>query len=183
MPDTIVSVRSASPFGSASSSSSVASAFSTGSLSGLFGKLFGKPKPKPDEKDVSAPDEEPPQLTRQTSTVFRELGEAIVNYLSLADLVFVALCINRSFSDAARARIGVLWPQLSPLLSPPFNLMQRDLLLLTTLDLRGRNLGDPHLQALAAACAIGALPNLKTLALDKYAIQDGNDTSLNLSGK
>ena len=122
--------------------------------------------------DAESPNERPPNLARQTSTVefvFREFDQAIVNHLGLSDLVYVGLRI-KSLSAAARDRITKLWPLLNPLLSAPFNLTRRDLLQQTHLDLGDRGLGALGAQTLAAAMAIGALSQCIFLRLDENKI-------------
>ena len=86
--------------------------------------------------DATPPNDLPP------NDLPHELNQTIINYLSLADLAFVALRINRSFSAAARARIAVMWPQPRRLLCQPFDLKPRDLLVAAEVHLFGRTVRD-----------------------------------------
>jgi len=128
--------------------------------------------------DAESPDERPPQLARQMSTVFRELDRAIVNYLGLPDLVHAGLRINRSFSAAARARVAELWPQLNSLLGAPFRLTRHGLLQQTKLARDHRKVGDPEVQILAAAMAIGALAKCTYISLNINQIGDAGVAAL-----
>ena len=130
--------------------------------------------------DATPPDEEPKKnlILMQMSTVFQELDRAIVDYLPLTDLAFVALRISRGFSAVARERIAILWPQLSPLLAEPFYLTRRDLLLTTELRLPRKHISDLDCSTLAAAAARGALAQCRYLYFNSNDIGDAGVTAL-----
>ena len=117
-------------------------------------------------------------MSVQMSTVFQELDRAIVNYLPLTDLAFVALRISRSFSAVARERIAILWPQLNPLLGEPFYLTRRDLLLNPELRLPRRQISDLDCSTLSAAAARGALAQCRYLFFNSNDIGDAGVTAL-----
>ena len=100
--------------------------------------------------------------------VFQELGEEIIDYLDIPDLVR-ALALNKLASSRARTVLQSKLPILTVLMDPPFALNFSQIVSLETLDLsvvlRQQPGSITNMARFAAAISIGALPLLRELDL------------------
>ena len=115
--------------------------------------------------DTVQPDKEP-----LSAFAFREVGGIIIAHLSLFDIARVALCIDHTLSNAARAHVVSVWPKFRPLLGAPFHLSRHDLLHMEKLVLNFKWIGDAGIQTLASACASGAMAQCQELDLSDNEI-------------